>query len=192
MADATEKTDGRRARAAASRARILAAMVDIIQDGGTQLSAEAVAARAGVGVRTVFRLFNDLDGLRQGLQQTMDERLAPIYAEPVEGSLLQRLEQLVARRRVVFEQLERPKALADAHRVQSPSLALAHQTFVRRQRELLLGHLSGVAPTASDLIEALDLTLSFEAWRRLREDQHLSPDAAQGVMLRMVRALVAE
>ena len=190
--ESPEKTDSRRARAVASRARILKAMVDLIEDGEIQPSAEAVALRAGVGVRTVFRLFNDVDGLRQGLQEVMDERLAPIYAEPVHGTLLERLDQLVARCRIVFEKLARPKAFADAHRAQSPSLTAAHQTFVRRQRELLLGHLQGVLPASAGFVEALDLTLSFDVWRRLREDQHLSADDAQNVVLRMVHAIVAE
>ncbi|CAN7153443.1 hypothetical protein LJR164_000122 [Phenylobacterium sp. LjRoot164] len=74
--EAIEKRDGRRERAVASRARILEAMVDLIQAGEVQPSAEAVAVRAGVGVRTVFRLFNDVEGLHRGLQQVMDERLA--------------------------------------------------------------------------------------------------------------------
>ena len=138
-----EKRDGRRERAVASRARILEAMVDLIQAGEVQPSAEAVAIRAGVGVRTVFRLFNDVEGLHRGLQQVMDERLAPIYDEPVHGTLAERLDQLVARRAVVFEKLARPKAFADANRARSPSLTAGHQAFVRRQRELLLRHLDG-------------------------------------------------
>lgn len=190
-ADVSEKPDGRRARAVASRARILAAMADLIEAGEMQPSAEAVAARAGVGVRTVFRLFNDVEGLHRGLQETMDARLAPIYAEPVHGSLIERLDQLVARRAVVFEKLARPKAFADANRARSPGMVAAHQVFVRRQRDLLLGHLQGVAPESGDLIEALDLALSFDVWRRLREDQHLAPAAAERVVRSLVHAAVA-
>lgn len=189
--EAAEKRDGRRERAVASRARILVAMADLIQAGEMQPSAEAVATRAGVGVRTVFRLFNDVEGLHRGLQETMDERLAPIYAEPVHGTLLERLDLLVARRAVVFEQLARPKAFADANRGRSPSLAAGHQAFVRRQRELLQHHLEGVAPKSGELMEALDLTLSFEVWRRLREDQGLSVAQAERIVRAMVHALVA-
>lgn len=189
--EAVEKRDGRRERAVASRARILAAMADLIQAGEMQPSAEAVATRAGVGVRTVFRLFNDVEGLHRGLQETMDERIAPIYAEPVHGTLLERLDLLVARRAVVFEQLARPKAFADANRGRSPSLAAGHQAFVRRQRELLQHHLEGVAPKSGDLIDALDLTLSFEVWRRLREDQGLSVAQAERIVRAMVHALAA-
>ena len=188
--EAIEKRDGRRERAVASRARILEAMVDLIQAGEVQPSAEAVAVRAGVGVRTVFRLFNDVEGLHRGLQQVMDERLAPIYDEPVRGTLAERLDQLVARRAVVFEKLARPKAFADANRSRSPSLTAGHQAFVARQRELLLRHLDGLGPFGADLLEALDLALSFDAWRRLREDQGLSVEAAQRVVAAMARAVV--
>ena len=104
--------DGRRARTVASRARILEAMIDLLQAGETQPSAEAVAAKAGVGVRTVFRLFSDVDGLYRGLQRTMAERLAPILAEPVNGSLAERLDVLVGRRSQIFEEMARPKAFA--------------------------------------------------------------------------------
>lgn len=191
LLDIPPKTDGRRARAAASRARILEAMVDLIQAGDMAPSAEGVALRAGVGVRTVFRLFNDVEGLRRGLQEVMDERLAPIYEEPVHGSLVERLDQLVARRAAVFEQLARLKVFADAQRERSPQMKAAHQGFVRRQRDLLLGHLDGVAPAPGDLVEALDLTLSFDVWRRLRDDQGLAADQAERVVRRMARALVA-
>lgn len=185
-------TDGRRARTQASRARILAAMIDLLQDGrGGQPSAEAVAARAGVGVRTVFRLFSDVEGLHRGLQETMADRLAPILAEPVHGTLVERLDQLVARRAMLFEQLARPKAFADMNRARSPQLQAAHKVFVARQRELLLGHLEGALPKDADLAEALDVALSFDVWRRLREDQGLSVGQAERVMRRMARALAA-
>lgn len=184
-------TDGRRARTVASRARILEAMIDLLQAGVAQPSAEAVAAKAGVGVRTVFRLFSDVDGLYRGLQATMAERLAPILAEPVTGSLTERLDIMVGRRAQVFEEVARPKAFADMHRARSPELQETHRLFIIAQRALLLGHLDGLLPDDVDLAAALDLALSFDAWRRLREDQGLSREAAERVMRRIARALVA-
>ena len=183
--------DGRRARTAASRARILEAMIDLLQAGETQPSAEAVAAKAGVGVRTVFRLFSDVEGLYRGLQQTMAERLAPILAEPVTGSLTERLDLLVGRRAQLFEEMSRPKAFADMHRARSPDLQETHRIFIVAQRALLLGHLDGLLPDDADLAEALDLMLSFDAWRRLHDDQGLSRETAERVMRRMAQALIA-
>ena len=183
--------DGRRARTVASRARILEAMIDLLQEGETQPSAEAVAAKAGVGVRTVFRLFSDVDGLYRGLQRTMAERLAPILAEPVTGALAERLDLLVGRRAQIFEEMARPKAFADMHRARSSELQETHRLFIVAQRALLLGHLDGLLPDDVDLASALDLALSFDAWRRLRDDQGLSREVAERVMRRMARALIA-
>ena len=181
--------DGRRARTVASRTRILDALIDLLQEGVAQPSADAVAARAGVGVRTVFRLFSDVEGLHRGLQETMAERLAPIFSAPVAGTLVERLDQLVERRARIFEQLARPKAFADLNRARSPQLQAAHRDFVARQRALLLAHLGPEAPDDPDLAEALDLALSFDVWRRLREDQGLDPAQAARVMRRMARAV---
>lgn len=188
---AEKAPDGRRARTVANRARILEAMIDLLQSGETQPSAEAVAARAGVGVRTVFRLFSDVEGLYRGLQATMAERLAPILAEPVTGALAARLDLLVERRAKVFEEMARPKAFADMHRARSSELQATHRAFIVAQRSLLLGHLDGLLPDDPDLAEALDLALSFDAWRRLRDDQGLSRAAAERVMRRTARALIA-
>ena len=41
-----------------------------------------------------------------------------------------------------------------------------------------------------ELFEALDLTLSFEAWRRLRYEQGLSVKQAQAVLRQLVAALI--
>lgn len=183
--------DGRRARTAASRTRILEAFIDLLQEGGVQPSADAVALRAGVGVRTVFRLFSDVEGLHRGLQETLAERLAPIFSAPVSGTLAERLDQLVERRARIFEQLAKPKAFADMSRARSPQLQAAHREFVARQRALLLGHLGALTPDDPDLAEALDLTLSFDVWRRLREDQGLSAEQAERIMRRMARAVAA-
>jgi hypothetical protein len=47
------------------------------------------------------------------------------------------------------------------------------------------------APRA-DVIEALDVTLSFEAWDRLRTDQRLGRERASAALERTVFALLSE
>lgn len=55
--------DGRRRRSAQSRDRIVEALLDLVAGVVVTPSAEAVAARAGVGLRTVFRHFRDMESL---------------------------------------------------------------------------------------------------------------------------------
>ena len=87
--------------------------------------------------------------------------------------------------------MARPKAFADMHRARSSELQETHRLFIVAQRALLLGHLDGLLPDDADLASALDLALSFDAWRRLRDDQGLSREVAERVMRRMARALIA-
>ncbi|KCZ53122.1 TetR/AcrR family transcriptional regulator [Hyphomonas pacifica] len=60
---AGEKVDGRRQRSERSRAQIIEAMFALIQEGDISPSAAGVTERSGVGLRTVFRYFEDMDSL---------------------------------------------------------------------------------------------------------------------------------
>ena len=60
---AEQGQDGRRRRGQDNRARIVAAMLEIIHGGELSPGAEQVAQRADVALRTVFRHFSDMDSL---------------------------------------------------------------------------------------------------------------------------------
>lgn len=185
----TAKTDGRHARAADSKRRIVEAMMELMREGDVAPTAESVATRSGVGLRTVFRLFNDMDSLYREIHVIMSARLQPIADEPFEpGNEVRRLEQLVERRARILEQMMPFKTAADVHRARSPFLTAGHRDLVQLLRIMLLRAAPSIAGKR-DLLEALDLTLSFESWRRLRTDQGLSPQRARAVLLQMVRAL---
>src|SRR5947209_16703757 len=74
--------DGRRRRAQDSRARIVAAMLEIVHAGEVSPSAEQVAARADVGLRTVFRHFRDMDSLYREMTVAIEAELMTVVATP--------------------------------------------------------------------------------------------------------------
>jgi AcrR family transcriptional regulator len=186
------QTDGRRRRADVNRQRIVDAMMALVREGETWPSAEAVASRAGVGLRTVFRLFSDMDGLYREMHATMVERLTPIFHEPLgEGDWRFRLGALIGRRARLFEEMLPIKSAADAHRYQSPYLQVEHQQLVTLLRQILMFVVPEAVRADRLLIDGLDLALSFESWRRLRYDQNLEPEQAETVMRRLADALIA-
>lgn len=186
-----QPTDGRRLRAEASRARIVAAMLELIREGNPAPSAEAVAERAGVGLRTVFRLFNDMDSLYREMHAMMLGRLAPIAAEPVTGDTWrQRLRNLIARRVRLFEEMMPFQVAADAHRARSPFLNQAHESLVRLQRGMATALLPDEMKADAAVVEMMDLVLSFDAWRRLRLDQSLTTDQAEAIIAGLVEKVV--
>lgn len=185
------ETDGRRLRADESRRRIAQAMLELVREGEVTPSAETVAERAGVGRRTVFRLFNDMEGVYREMHAIMVARLAPMFAAPFDGATWrERLDEVIDRRARMFEEMLPIKSAADAHRYRSAFLQNEHKKLTRLQRQTMLAVLPESLAAQSERIEALDLTLSFEVWRRLRQEQKLPPRQAAAVLRRIVRALM--
>jgi AcrR family transcriptional regulator len=187
---AVEELDGRRQRSDASRRKIALAMLDLLREGEADPSADLVAERAGVGRRTVFRLFSDMEGVFREMHAIMTARLTPEFARPFEATTWrERLDELIERRAKAFEQMLPIKTAADARRYTSDFLKVEHKNITRLQRQALLAVLPA-SLAKGDMLEALDLSLSFEAWRRLRYEQGLSVRQAQAALRRLVSALV--
>jgi AcrR family transcriptional regulator len=184
------EVDGRRQRSDASRGKIAHAMLELLRDGEPDPSADLVAERAGVGRRTVFRLFSDMEGVFREMHAIMTSRLTPEFVRPfVATTWRARLDELIERRSKAFEEMLPIKTAADARRYTSNFLQKEHKKVTRLQREALRDILP-VSLAKGDMLEALDLTLSFEAWRRLRYEQGLSVKQAQAVLRQLVAALV--
>lgn len=186
-----EGVDGRRRRADENRGRIVEAMIALIREGGVAPGAEQVADRAGVGLRTVFRLFRDMDGLYREMHARILLSVRPILAEPLpDVSWREQLRHLVARRARVFEHILPIKTVADSVRVRSSFLTEEHARFVRLQRETLFAAIPASARQGAARAAALDLVASFEAWRRLRHDQGLGPQSAERAVMAALNALL--
>ncbi|MDO9430194.1 MAG: TetR/AcrR family transcriptional regulator [Phenylobacterium sp.] len=185
--------DGRRLRSEASRLRIVEAMIALVSEGLTMPPAEAVASRAGVGLRTVFRLFEDMDGLYRGMQAVMTARLGGLLEAPVEASnWREAIEILIDRRSEAFEILLPLQIAADSPRTRSAALREGRGRLVQGQRDALLAILPAEVQADPELVQALYLALSFEAWRRLRTDQGADIATARAVMRRMASALTGD
>lgn len=177
------ETDGRRRRSQDSRDRIVAAMLELVREGETTPGAEQVATRANVGLRTVFRHFNDMDSLYREMSRGIEGELMALVEKPLEGKdWRERMAALVQRRAVAFERIAPYRAASEVHRHTSPVLQADHD----RLTVFLRGVLKGVAPQEAQddpiLFAALEMVLSIEAWIRLRYDQGLSVKKATQVI----------
>ena len=185
------ETDGRRRRSLDSRARIVAAMVELVQEGQVAASAETVAERAQVGLRTVFRHFKDMDSLYREMSLVIEDR---VVREIDHGAVDRRrplsLDEAIRRRAALFELITPFKRAETAQRHRSRFLEQDIQRLNARLRQLLCDMLPAEILADRPRLEALDLLLSFEAWDRLRREQSLSAEQAQGVLLAAVERLV--
>lgn len=166
-------------------------MLELVREGGVSPSAELVAARADVGLRTVFRHFNDLDSLYREMSAVIEAELMALVQTPFKGETWRdRVLELVERRGWAYERIAPFKRASEVHRHQSPALAIDHARMVQISREILRAQLP--AEWAKDRVrfEAMDLLLSFEAWSRLRRDQELSPKRATEVLQSTLTSLL--
>jgi AcrR family transcriptional regulator len=184
-------TDGRRLRGQDNRARIVRAMLELIREGETAPSAELVAARAEVGLRTVFRHFQDMDSLYREMSGAIEAVLRDIIAQPFRSEAWRdRLQELLERRMRAFEVIAPYKRAGDAIRHRSPFIQADSSRLSRTLREILVGVLPAEVVDRPELLEPLDLLLSFETWSRLRREQGLDPTAAQAVIEDLVRCVI--
>jgi AcrR family transcriptional regulator len=183
--------DGRHRRSEESRKRIVQALLELVAYGDFFPSAEAVAEKAGVGLRSVFRHFKDMEGLRQEITASVEARCREIVDRPLNGDTWRaKLDDLVARRAQVFEQVMPYHRAGTAHQFQS-NLIKNNQVELNRELRRIL---EKVVPSSviSDLavMEGLDLVMSIQAWIRLRIDQGLTAQQAFTVMKHLVEKLI--
>ncbi|MDI1366137.1 MAG: TetR/AcrR family transcriptional regulator [bacterium] len=191
MVEPLEEADGRRRRGQNNRASIVAAMLEIIRTGDMSPSADQVAARADVGLRTVFRHFKDMDSLYSEMSVVIEDELRAIVGTPFRSTdWKDRVLELVDRRAFAFEKIAPFKHASEAYRHRSRFLSEDSGKLVSALRKILVRELR--APLVDDplKVEALDLLLSFEAWSRLRREQGLSIEKAAEVLRSAVSRLL--
>lgn len=188
---AIDVTDGRRLRSRDSKRKIVTAMLGLVREGRIAPTAEEVAQRANVGLRTVFRHFKDMESLYAEMSVAISEKVAPIIDEALANDdWVSSLQQLVARRARVYEVVMPYRVAADVLKFQSTTLLTHHRQIVSDERKRLLSVLPQTVLDDQALIEALEAILSFDMWNQLRNDQRLSASEANGVVKRIVTSLL--
>ncbi len=189
MTSAKAPEDGRRKRSRTSRDSIVAAMLSLVEEGAITPSAEQVAARAQVGLRTVFRHFKDMESLYAAmtlvLARQYEDWLAPFAAQDWNGQLIEAVERRIA----TYERLLPFRRAGDAHRHISPAIQEENNRMLALMRARLVSLVPETLSENSTVFELLDLVTSFAAWQRLRGEQQLSFEQARAVVMAYVTRL---
>ena len=186
--------DGRVQRGARNRERIVKALLELVRAGELQPTAEQVANWAGVGTRTVFRHFDDMDSLYSEMNEAIQSEARRVVASPFDttGSLGERIDLVVARRAALFELIAPFKRAAAVQLWRSDFLQEQHNRLNRGLREHLHGVLPELATRGEVAQDAAELATSFETWNRLREDQRLGRDRATAAVRAMLHGLFGD
>jgi AcrR family transcriptional regulator len=190
-AAAAPAADGRRRRGQDNRARIVAAMLEIIRSGDLAPSAEQVAQRADVGLRTVFRHFQDMDSLYREMSVVIVGELKIVAETPFRSKdWRERVVELIERRAGAFEKIGPFLRASSSSRRRSRDLEVDNARLVAALRAILERQLPPEVARNQPTLEILDLLLSFETWSRLRREQGLSSRRAKETLTAAVRRLL--
>jgi len=186
-------SDGRHQRSRDSKRKIVTAMLELVREGVIAPTAEEVALRANVGLRTVFRRFKDMESLYSEMSLAISQKVSPLLDEALDhkdwGSNLQ---QLLDRRLQMYEIVMPYRIAANAMKLKSNILLSRHSELVRDERKLLRAVLPEFLLADRVLTEALEAALSFDMWNQLRNDQTLNVSEATAVVYRFISQLLPE
>ncbi|WP_195210332.1 TetR/AcrR family transcriptional regulator [Actinomarinicola tropica] len=190
--------DGRRARRSRNRETVIDALLTLHDEGDLAPSAEAIAARAGVSARSVWRYFDDVEDMARAAIARQQERLAPVVQRPIDvgGSRHERVRRAVAHRVDLVAAMGNVGKVA---RLRAPfnDAVAAELRRVRAELRHLLGAAlrPDLAPLPRERAEmtlaAIDVALSYEAIELLRDDHGLDADVLTALLVDVVHAHLA-
>jgi AcrR family transcriptional regulator len=191
-----ELVDGRTARAARNRDAVVDAILELLREGHDQPTAEAIAARSGVSVRSVFRHFDDLESLYAAAVDRHSELIAPMFEPPpADGTVAARIEAMAARRARLFEAMgpirRAGERLRGSSAVIDERLDFARRLLRSQVDVLFATELEQRSPAdRRELGDALEAATSWSTWQLLRTEQRCSVARARAVVARTLTALL--
>jgi AcrR family transcriptional regulator len=187
------KPDGRRLRSVRSRELIIEAMLNLVAEGILVPTAQQVAERADVGIRSVFRHFADMESIFEAANElTRESHYGLFVGSDRGGTLAERIRHAAEQHANAYESIKNVLLSVQARRWQSQVLQKNYAASQRRLRKDLDKWLPELASLTLTAREAVDAIASFETWHRLREHQGLSKNASVEVVVHMLELLVPQ
>ena len=182
-----QSSDGRRQRSERSQVAIVEAALALMDEGVLVPTAQQIADRAGVGIRSFFRHFADMDSLFLAADEMLlDSYEALFKVDDRSGTLTERVDRVVALYGNAFDQLSQIILCTQSLLWRFTKLRenyAWHQKRLRKEFELWVPEAMQLCREQREAVHAL---ASFEMWHRLREHQGLSPKLSSDIVTRLI------
>ena len=188
--------DGRTARAVRTRAAIVEACIELIDEGDLRPTAPRIAERASVSVRSVFQHFADLDTLFVAVGERVVERTQHLVG-PIDPDLplADRVDAIVIQRTRLIEALTPIRRSAMVHQAESSEIGRmfdeAHQLGRTQVKVVFQREIGALEDGRRQLIDAIDVALSWGTWEVLRLANQRSVAESQALVHRLVEWALA-
>lgn len=182
--------DGRSERTRQSRDRIVEALLSLYSDGILVPTAQEVADRSGLGIRTVFRHFNEMEALFTAGDSVLHKKFATkAIAAPV-GSLDERCVQLVNLRAKNCARIKPYILASKAQAWKYKILRANYRKLCAMFKQRMFFYIPELESSPKASVDSAELVLSFESWHRLRHLQKLSQKETKDIMLMSLKAIL--
>jgi AcrR family transcriptional regulator len=183
--------DGRRLRSERSRQAIIDAMLSLVEEGILVPTAQQVSERAGVGIRSVFRHFSDMESLFATADTKIREQYQGLFAGgDREGSLEDRLLHAVEQRALAYDAIGNHLLTTKAQLWRYPVLREQYARAQRQLRKDLDDWLPELKTLDAEERELVDAVTSFEHWNRLRDHQGLNRKTSIRLTAQLLQRIV--
>ena len=184
--------DGRRLRSERSRQAIIDAMLGLVEEGILVPTAQQVSQRAGVGIRSVFRHFTDMESLFATADTKIREQYQGLFAGGDRaGSLEERLLHAVEQRALAYEAVGNHLLTTRAQLWRYPVLREQYTRLQRQLRKDFDDWLPELRSLGADEREMVDAVASFEYWNRLREQQGLNKKTSVRLTTQLLQRIIS-
>jgi AcrR family transcriptional regulator len=169
-----DKSDGRLLRSERSRRLIIESMINLVDEGFLVPTAQQVAQRADVGIRSVFRHFDDMDDIFETANEIIFENVKSLFTGGdrtgvLEKRILHATEQLTSGYAVTKNFI-----LSGKIRMWNTPVVrknyLLNQKRLQKELENWIPEILQLDPLARQNAYAVG---SFDYWHRLQEIQEL-------------------
>jgi len=191
------RTDGRTARRNRNRDAVLDAVIELFAEDSLAPAATEVAERSGVSLRSVYRYFEDMEGLARAAIAHNMAKVQPLFVIDGlgEGPLDQRIDRMVDGRVRLFERVApvmRATMLRSGSneilREQLDNNRRALRTQVEAMFEPELRAMAAVA--RREVAASLDVLLGFESIDHLRQTRGFSGSETSRILGRAMTSLL--
>lgn len=186
-----EVVDGRRARSERSKQAIIDASLALMEEGNLIPTAQQISDRAGVGIRSFFRHFEDMETLFATIDAQNRAATEALYlGGDRDGTLEERVLHAVERRAEGYEEQRKLILSTSAQLWRSETLRKNYARYQRGLRKDLDDWLPELKQLARSEREAVDAIASFEMWHRLRYHQGLGKQATIDALVGLLNSLL--
>lgn len=187
------KIDGRRLRSDRSRQLIIESMLQLIKQGNLAPTAQQVAGHANVGIRSVFRHFEDMEAIFATADELWRKEFNySLLAIDAKLPVKQRITLTVEKLGKLYEDQKNILKSTATRRWRSAFLTHNYARYQNQLRSDISSWLPELKQLSASKQEAIIGILSFEYWDRLRDHQSQSSTASIDLIIDLLSSLISQ